>query len=168
LSLTVLQNGDLVSGSYQEIKIWNSSLGSIKNTLIGQRFMVYSLAVLQNGDLASGSYQEIKIWDCSTGLIKYTFIGHSDLVTSLTVLQNGDLASGSRDQTIKIWDTINKKLINQFETPTDFLFLFYKIFIVAFSNTELKIISPLLNHTIRSYYGNSFPSLFYFYSNKLC
>ncbi len=99
-----MQNGDLASESYQEIKIWDSLTWSLKRTLTGHSNRVYLLVVLQNGDLASGSDDKtIKIWDSSTGSLKRTLTGHSNAVLSLAVLQNGDLASGSFDKTIKIW-----------------------------------------------------------------
>jgi WD40 repeat protein len=104
LALTVLQNGDLASGSGDtSIKIWNPIDGTLKKTLNGHTNWVYVLTVLQNGDLASGSYQEIKIWNPIDGTLKRTLKGHTNWVDALTVLQNGDLASGSYDRTIKIW-----------------------------------------------------------------
>jgi len=61
-----LQNGDLASGSYREIRIWDSSTGSLKRTLTSHSSYVNTLAVLQNGALASGSFDNtIKIWDIS-------------------------------------------------------------------------------------------------------
>ncbi len=64
-TLTVLQNGDLASGSYDTtIKIWNPIDGTLKRTLIGHIFSVSAFTVLQNGDLASGSSDfAIKIWN---------------------------------------------------------------------------------------------------------
>ena len=63
-SLAVLLNGDLASGSYEEIKIWNPTDGTLKRTLEGHSDTALSLAVLPNGDLASGSYDgTIKIWN---------------------------------------------------------------------------------------------------------
>jgi WD40 repeat protein len=63
-ALTVLQNGDLASGSDDKtIKIWNPIDGTLKRTLTGHTNSVLALTVLQNGDLASGSSDTtIKIW----------------------------------------------------------------------------------------------------------
>jgi WD40 repeat protein len=56
-SVTVLQNGDLASGSDDKtIKIWDSSTGSIRKSLIAHTGYIYSLTTLRNEDLASGSY----------------------------------------------------------------------------------------------------------------
>jgi WD40 repeat protein len=64
-ALTILQNGDLVSGSDDStIKIWNPNDGTLKRTLNGHTGWVRSLTTLPNGDLVSGSDDcRIKIWN---------------------------------------------------------------------------------------------------------
>ena len=105
-SVIVFHNGDLAIGSADEtIKIWDSSTGYLKRTLVIENNQVYSQAVLKNADFVSGCFKEINIWDALTASLKLTWKGHNDSVNSLTVLKNGDLASGSRDKTIKIWDS---------------------------------------------------------------
>jgi WD40 repeat protein len=90
------KNYPSASGSFQEIKIWDISSGSLKRTLTGHSGSIFSLAVLQNGDLASGSRDKtIKIWDSSTWELKRTLVGHSVRITSLAVLHDGNLASQS-------------------------------------------------------------------------
>jgi WD40 repeat protein len=50
-ALTVLQNGDLASGSADRaIKILNPINGTLKRTLNGLTHLVNALIVLQNGD----------------------------------------------------------------------------------------------------------------------
>ena len=46
LSLTVLQNGYLASGSYQVISVWNSTNGELIQTFIGHTERVFALTVL--------------------------------------------------------------------------------------------------------------------------
>jgi WD40 repeat protein len=69
-ALTVLQNGNLASGSLDSsVKIWNTDSGALIRTLIHSD-PVYSLAVLQNGYLASGSANsKVSIWDTASGLL---------------------------------------------------------------------------------------------------
>jgi WD40 repeat protein len=71
LSLAVLPNGDLVSGSWdQTIKIWNTNDGSVKQTLTGHtgwiRLNVNSainyFEMSVNGNLISASDKSIIIW----------------------------------------------------------------------------------------------------------
>ena len=55
-ALTVLQNGDLASGSAgRTIKIWNSIDETSKRTLNGHTSGVLAFTVLHHGDFASGS-----------------------------------------------------------------------------------------------------------------
>ena len=63
-SLTVLQNGHLVSGSDDNtIKIWDTTTAELIQTLTGHANYVKSLTVLQNGNLVYGSFDStIKIW----------------------------------------------------------------------------------------------------------
>lgn len=65
LSLDVLQNGYLVSGSWDNIiKIWNINDGTLTATLNQHTDHVRSLVVLYNGNLVSGSIDRtIKIFN---------------------------------------------------------------------------------------------------------
>ena len=71
-ALVVLQNGDLVSGSWDEtIRVWSSGTYEYKRVLKGYNSSVWSLGVLPNGDLASGSYDnKIRVWNVDTGEYK--------------------------------------------------------------------------------------------------
>jgi WD40 repeat protein len=96
-----------VSGSFgNEIKIWNSTDGKLKRTLIGHNDSITAFTSLSNGDFVSGSYDStIKIWNSTDGRLKRTLIGHNDRITAFTRLSNGDFVSGSYDNTIKIWNS---------------------------------------------------------------
>ena len=102
--LTLLENGDLVSGSTDRtIKIWNIQDGTVKRTLTGHSKYVFALKVLDNRDLVSGSADgAIKIWDTENGTVKKELKAGSG-VNSFEVLQNGDLISAS-DHSFIIWD----------------------------------------------------------------
>ena len=133
-ALTILSNGDLVSGSDDHtIIIWNSNNGTFKRRFSFLLFSslihslnsspknpspeipaqksrsndprIFALAKLSNGDLVSGLHDKtIKICNPNNGTIN-KILHHDDSVHALITLSNGDLISGSADKTIKIWDT---------------------------------------------------------------
>ncbi|CAF1013692.1 unnamed protein product [Brachionus calyciflorus] len=107
-SLTVLNNGNLASGSVDRtIKIWNTNDFSLVRTLTGHTDIVRTLSVLKNGNLASGSSDRtIKIWNTNDGSLIRTITGFINAVYAISVLNNGNLASGSDDGSIKIWNVI--------------------------------------------------------------
>ena len=102
--LTVLENGDLVSGSADKtIKIWNVETGNVIKTLTGHINSVSALKVFDNGDLVSGSVDCcMKIWDVDNRTVKKD-INVNSKVNALVVLPNGRLVSGS-DRSIIIWE----------------------------------------------------------------
>jgi WD40 repeat protein len=112
LSMAILPNGNLVSGSSDgSIIVWDTNNGSIINKLQGHTSYVRTLAVLKNGDLVSGSFDgSIIIWNMNNGSIRFRLISPSP--NCLTVLPNGDLVSGSYQDSIKIWNPNSGKLKN--------------------------------------------------------
>ena len=68
LCLTVLDNGDLVSGSVDKtILIWNTTNGSVKQNLTGHTNFVRGLKQLSTDILASGSNDNTIIWTVNSG-----------------------------------------------------------------------------------------------------
>jgi WD40 repeat protein len=66
LSLLVLPNGNLVSGSGDSIiRVWNISSDKPQTTLKGHKKGVNSLALLENGNVVSASFDTVKIWNKS-------------------------------------------------------------------------------------------------------
>jgi WD40 repeat protein len=63
-ALTIVAYGVIVSGSSDKtIKIWNSTDGSLINTLNGHRYCVNALTTLFNGNIVSCDEKEIIIWN---------------------------------------------------------------------------------------------------------
>lgn len=61
---------NLVSGSWQELMIWNVSTGSLLKTIYAHTSQVESVAYNKSGDrLATGGGYNIKIWDTKTWLL---------------------------------------------------------------------------------------------------
>ena len=97
----------IASGSYKNIKVWDTQSGTCIYTLEGHTKRVNSVSWSpDNRYIASGSGDNtIRIWDTSTGTCIHTLIDHTDLVTSVSWSPNGTmLVSGSWDRTVKIWD----------------------------------------------------------------
>jgi len=117
--LTVLPNGDLVSGSYHDsIKIWNPNNGKLKNILYCSEskftFGTTSLTVLPNsGDLiGSTCYGNLISWNTLDGTIRLLADNKTFYFDFITVLQNGDLAIVNKDSvnSIIILDKNDHKL----------------------------------------------------------
>ena len=65
VALVELQNGDVISGSYDKtIKVWNIKTKTCIATLEGHTSNVVALVELQNGDVISGS------WDTRYGKLR--------------------------------------------------------------------------------------------------
>ncbi|MFH1212889.1 MAG: T9SS type A sorting domain-containing protein [Candidatus Neomarinimicrobiota bacterium] len=99
----------IASASYQEIKIWRVSDGSLIRTIQGHSSWIKSIDFSPDGKyLVSGGYDKlVKIWSVDKGILLKSFSGHSDWVNSVAFSPDGRyVASGSSDKTIKIWNDI--------------------------------------------------------------
>ncbi len=110
--LTLLQNGNLASGSGDNtIRIWSPMLSLIK-TLSGHNDAVTTLKVLNNGNVASGSFDSlVKIWNPEDGSLIFNLTGHTNFVNSLIQLKSGDLISFGFDAKIIVWNPYKGSLI---------------------------------------------------------
>jgi WD40 repeat protein len=99
----------VASGSFDNtVKLWDSAVGALQQTLEGHSDAVYAVAFSPDGKLvASGSYDNtVKLWDSATGALQQTLEGHSSLVYAVAFSPDGKLvASGSHDKTVKLWDS---------------------------------------------------------------
>lgn len=97
----------LASGSYKELKLWETDSGDCLHTLGGHSNYVRSVAFSYDKQkIASGSYEEIKIWDVKYGDCLSTLLGHRHQIISLKWKLDGTmLASASADHTVKLWNT---------------------------------------------------------------
>jgi WD40 repeat protein len=103
LSLVILPDKSLISGSYEDIIIWNITTKEKIRIIDDEYFMRY-LVNLDDGSFAGSSLEKIKIWNITNGKLIRTLIGHTMEVVSLAVISNGLLASASLDTTIRVWD----------------------------------------------------------------
>jgi len=97
-------NGNLISASYQDIKVWATNDQNIQ-TISAHSKEVMILLLLPNNDLLSASLDNsIKSWSTLDWTLKRTYNIHSQYITALILLKNGDVASSSWDYTVKIWN----------------------------------------------------------------
>jgi WD40 repeat protein len=110
-SIILLNNENLASGSFREIKIWqkiNETSFILSKTLKGHTDWVNSLIVLPNNMFASASDDNsIRIWDQTTFECIYILKDHTRSVNSLAVARNEYLISISYDKSIIVWDILN-------------------------------------------------------------
>ena len=119
LSLIQLQSGLIVTGSYNEIKIWNSDLDLIKE-LQENGYVLCLLEFEKNIILAGTSNNNISLWNIdSEDNSRNVLSGHKLKVNSLVKCNNEFFASCSDDQTIIIWDYYNKKKIRNIHAHSD-------------------------------------------------
>ncbi len=68
--------------------------------------------------VASGSYGVVQLWDVRTGSLWATLRGHSNQVQHMAWAPDGSLlASSSRDGTVRLWDTVARKLQFVLQAP---------------------------------------------------
>ena len=105
-ALTVLSNGNLVSGSYDlTVKIWDTSSGNLIQTLFGFSSAVTSMAILTNSSLLTISSVGISMWNPSGDFFYQVNSFNTNGILCSQLFQNGYLAGGSSDTCIYIWDT---------------------------------------------------------------
>ncbi len=117
----------IVSGSFQEISIWDAKTGAHLRTIYGFAHEVVALAFSADGKLlatgggAPTEEGEVKFFEVGSwnqlGEIKK---GHSDTVYGLSFNPDGKkIATCSSDKIIKVWDVPSGKFDKSFEGHTN-------------------------------------------------
>ena len=101
----------LAMGTYQEVKLIDSTTGHVIKTLPGHADVVRGLAFSPDGNtLAAGGGVpgvggEIKLWNVANWTIEKTLKGHTDCIYGLAWRPDGkQIATTSYDKTVKLWD----------------------------------------------------------------
>ncbi|HMO57806.1 MAG TPA: hypothetical protein PKC19_10635, partial [Roseiflexaceae bacterium] len=113
----------LASGASDDndIRIWDTSSGSLVRTLRGHSGWIRSLAFSPDGrTLASGSTDlSIRVWDATTGAALQTLTGHGNLPGGIAFSPDGtQLVSASRDGTVRLWDVAAGSEVDGFNFQT--------------------------------------------------
>ena len=118
ISLTVMNNGRIVTGDMQgTVRIWNEYNRTFIKS-IDFTSNCYGLISYKDDIVISGhKIGEINIWNVTANTVQ-KLIGHTQRVFTLKILNNF-LFSGSEDSTIKVWDLISLKLVNELISHTN-------------------------------------------------
>jgi len=116
----------LVSGSFQEISIWDPHTGMLRHKITGFAHEVVAIAVSPDSKLfATGGGAptedgEIKVFEAGTWkLITDVKNGHSDTVYGVAFSPDGKkIATASADKFIKVFEVPSGKFIKSFEGHT--------------------------------------------------
>lgn len=107
-SLAISTDGQiLVSGSWDEIKVWDLTTGLLLQSISGLWFGVDALAITADQrQIISGTGDgQIRVWDRETGTLQQTLIGHRSTISAVLMMPDQThLITSSWDNTIRIWN----------------------------------------------------------------
>jgi WD40 repeat protein len=127
-ALTFTPDGkSLISGSFQELCIWNPADGQLTAKVTGFADRVMALALSPDGKmLATGGGAatedgEIKLLELPSGKVLHEIKnGHSDTVLGVNFSPDGKLlATCGADKFVKVWDVPAGKFVKSFEGHTN-------------------------------------------------
>ena len=86
-----LDNDEIDARSYQEVQVWDASIGTHLLSYKGHSGSVRTVAWSPDGrHIASGSSEKtVQIWDANTGANVYTYHGHSSPVNAVAWSPDG-------------------------------------------------------------------------------
>lgn len=97
-------NGELASGAFQEIYLWDLVEQQPRLILQGHSLSVNDLEWSDRGELVSGSTDNTLIlWDLNNGRPQKIFQGHNDWVEAVAWSPQGQIASAALDRTVILW-----------------------------------------------------------------
>jgi WD40 repeat protein len=102
----VISDCKIISGSYEEIKVWDVESGLCLQTFdVGHTNYIKSIIQISNEKIASCDLDgKIIIWNIENGDCLKTIEAHSGTIWNLAKLSNNKIISCSEDKTIKVWD----------------------------------------------------------------
>jgi WD40 repeat protein len=94
----------LISGSTENIIIWNLNDLSIIRKLEGEKNVTNLLILLDNKLASSSNDGTIRIWNFENGDVIHTLKEHSENVNSLSMLKDRVTFRSASGNTLKLWD----------------------------------------------------------------
>jgi WD40 repeat protein len=104
-SLFMHPGGYLISGSLNEILIWDFKSGTIVKRLNSFKNVLTALTLLSDGNLASATLdKQIQIWNLNNTIPLSSFDSNEFYIFSIIPLLSNKMVTGSMDSTAKIWN----------------------------------------------------------------
>lgn len=102
-SMAMLQNGNMVSGSYDnKIRIWDTDFSLVKTITLTRA--IVGLAILTTGDFLAADYdRNITFWSQDGVLKKEIKTPHTMFINQIISLKTGEFLTASMDKTIIYW-----------------------------------------------------------------
>lgn len=119
-SLTFNVDGDvLASGGFREVKIWRRPKDvQAWNVALGAAPSAMTISPDRRAIAVALGDHSIRILNPADGQTVRALAGHTDQVTSLRYSEDSTrLVSTSKDQTIRIWNTVDGSIAGQIESP---------------------------------------------------
>jgi WD40 repeat protein len=134
-SLAFSPNGGRLASAHltqgNNVRLWDIETGRLLRSLRGHRDYVRSIAFSPDGRRlasAGGTNSEasqdwrVHVWDVATASSVHVLPGHTDVVRSLAFSPDGrTLATASDDQTVRLWDPENGRLLQTKRHATDLI-----------------------------------------------
>ncbi|KAJ5570039.1 uncharacterized protein N7459_009469 [Penicillium hispanicum] len=113
-------NGRLASSSSDRtMKIWDTESGNSQSILVHQTDAIVKAVFSHDGKrIATGSESGIvAIWDAHSGECLKRILGHTGKVISVVFTPEGNIASVATDQSTRIWDSANGRILKIYKAP---------------------------------------------------
>ncbi|GLA05581.1 hypothetical protein AnigIFM60653_006074 [Aspergillus niger] len=95
----------------ESLKLWETSTGELRNTLVSHVPFGVKCAFSPDGKLVAAlTFGKILLWDSLYGTLKHTLEVLSEWGIAIAFLSNEHLVLASSDKTLRIWSTISGKL----------------------------------------------------------
>ncbi len=103
-------------GKDQQVTLWDTTTGTVVQTLQGHTGTIQGLAFSPDGQLlvSAAADHSARIWDLSTQQLRHELRGHNAPLNDIIVHPDGQrVATSSNDKTIRLWDVNTGRTIQE-------------------------------------------------------